>query len=202
MKKLIIILLITLTACAVPKECCSQDFKKYFKFATFYAAANGGNSISDIDVFSVTNGLETVTVETPYDYNLALGIRKIARFGYENRASTFYDGTEESWSDGASVGKVRGLEFLFEVDYKRQQGNEYLDQHHFIRFVDDKYILKGEYLEDGFADIKYFETSERYRYKVNDKLSFNAGLAQRLSEPYGYDPLAEWMLSNGNIHYT
>ena len=71
-----------------------------------------------------------------------------------------------------------------------------------MRFFDDKYILKGEYLEDGFADIKYFETSERYRYKANDKLSFNAGLAQRLSEPYGYDPLAEWMLSNGNIHYT
>jgi len=45
-------------------------------------------------------------------------------------------------------------------------------------------------------------TSERYRYKANDKLSFNAGLAQRLSEPYGYDPLAEWVLSNGNIHYT
>jgi len=212
MKKLTIILLTTLIACAAPKECCSQDFKKYFKFATFYAAANGGNSISDVDVFSVTNGLETVTVETPYDYNLALGIRKIARFGYENRASTFYDGTEESWSDGASIGKVRGLEFLFEVDYKRQQGNEYLDQHHFIRFVGDDgcgekfclkhFILKGEYLEDGFADIKYVETSERYRYKVNDKLSFNAGLAQRLSEPYGYDPLAEWMLSNGNIHYT
>ena len=194
---------IALVACAAPKKCCSQvDLKKYFKFATFYAAANGGTSISDVDVFSVTNGLETSTVQTPYDYNLALGIRKIARFGYENRASTFYDGTEESWSDGANVGKVRGLEFLFEVDYKRQQGNEYLDQHHFIRFVDDKYILKGEYLEDGFADIKYFETSERYRYKVNDKLSFNAGLAQRLSEPYGYDPLAEWMLSNGNIHYT
>ena len=194
---------IALVACAAPKKCCSQvDLKKYFKFATFYAAANGGTSISDVDVFSVTNGLETATVQTPYDYNLALGIRKIARFGYENRASTFYDGTEESWSDGASIGKVRGLEFLFEIDYTRQQGNEYLDQHHFIRFVDNKYILKGEYLEDGFADIKYVETSQRYRYKVNDKLSFNAGLAQRLSEPYGYDPLAEWMLSNGNIHYT
>jgi len=203
MRKLIIILIVIIAACSTPKECCSQvNLKKYFKFATFYAAANGGTSISDVDVFSVTNGLETTTVKTPYDYNLALGIRKIARFGYENRAQTFYDGTEESWSDGANIGKVRGLEFLFELDYKRQQGNEYLDQHHFIRFVDNKYILKGEYLEDGFADIKYFETSERYRYKVNDKLSFNAGLAQRLSEPYGYDPLAEWTLSNGNIHYT
>jgi len=62
MKKIIIILCIALSSCAAPKECCSQDFKKYFKFATFYAAANGGNSISDVEVFSVTNGLNTVTL--------------------------------------------------------------------------------------------------------------------------------------------
>ena len=200
MKKILILLLIANVANAqiTWQEVC----KRTFKFSTFYAAANGGTSISNVEVFSVANGLETSTVATPFDYNLSLGIRKIARFGYENKAQTFYDGTEDSWSDGASVGKVSGLEFLFELDYTRQQGNEYLDQHHFIRYVKDKYIIKGEYLEDGFADIKYFETSERYRYKVNDKLSFNAGAAQRLSEPYGYDPLAEWILDNGNIHYT
>ena len=202
MKKIIILLLITLVSCAAPKKCCSQDIKKIFKFSTFYAAANGGTSISDVDVFSVTNGLETTTIQTPYDYNLVLGIRKIARFGYENRAQTFYDGTENSWSDGANIGKVSGLEFLFEVDYSRQQGSEYIDQHHFVRFVDNKYILKGEYLEDGFADVKYVETSERYRYKISNKLSFNVGAAQRLSEPYGYDPLEEWKLDNGGIHYT
>ena len=163
------------------------QIKKYFKFSTFYAAVNGGTSISDVDVYSVSN-------------NIAVGVRKIARFGYENRA-TFYDGTEDSWSDNASIGKVSGLEFLFEADYKRQEGVEYLDQNHFIRYVNNKYILKGEYLEDGFANIKYFETSQRYRYKINSKLSFNVGAAQRLSEPYGYDPLAEWLLSNGDIHY-
>ena len=196
MKKLLILLLL------VANITQAQDFKKYFKFATFYGAASGGTSVSDVETFSVSNGLQTATIKTPYDYNIAFGVRKIARFGYENKAQTFYDGSEDSWSDGASVGKVKGLEFLFEVDYTRQQGEDYLDQHHFVRYVEDNYIIKGEYLADGFADIKYFETSERYRYKVNDKLSFNAGLAQRLSEPYGYDPLAEWMLSNGNIHYT
>jgi hypothetical protein len=196
MKKILILLLL------VANITQAQDFKKYFKFATFYGAASGGTSISDVETFSVTNGLETSTVKTPFDYNIAFGIRKIARFGYENKAQTFYDGTENSWSDGANVGKVSGLEFLFEVDYTRQQGDEYLDQHHFVRFVNDKYILKGEYLEDGFADIKYFETSERYRYKMNSKLSFNVGAAQRLSEPYGYDPLEEWKLDNGDIHYT
>ena len=195
-KRLILLLLLISNVAA------AQDVKKLFKFSTFYAAVNGGNSISDVETFSVANGLQTSTIKTPFDYNIAFGIRKIARFGYENKAQTFYDGTETSWSDGASVGKVKGLEFLFEVDYTRQQGDEYLDQHHFIRYVENNYIVKGEYLEDGFADIKYLETSERYRHKVNNKLSFNAGISQRLSEPYGYDPLQEWMLDNGDIHYT
>tara|TARA_R110001592_G_scaffold76004_10_gene229759 strand:+ start:3089 stop:4132 length:1044 start_codon:yes stop_codon:yes gene_type:complete len=198
LKKLIIILLLF----AYSSTYAQVDLKKYFKFATFYSAASGGTSISDVDQYSIDNGLETYTLKTPYDYNLAIGIRKIARFGYENKANTFYDGTEESWSDGASLGKVSGLEFLFEANYRRQRGENYLDQHHFIRFVDDMYILKGEYLEDGFADIKYFETSERYRYKINNKFSINIGLAQRMSEPYGYDPLELWILDNGDIHYT
>ena len=201
MKKLTLLLLIALVSCATPKDCCSQDIKKYFKFSTFYAAASGGTSLSDVDVFSVTNGLQTSTVQTPFDYNLAFGIRKIARFGYENKANTFYDGTETSWSDGANIGKAKGLEFLFETDIKRQEGIDYVDQHHFIRYVGNWYILKGEYLQDGFADIEYFETSQRYRYNIG-KLSLNIGAAQRMSEPYGYDPLEEWLLDNGGIHYT
>ncbi len=178
------------------------DLKKTFKFSTFYGAVNGGTSISDVDVYSVTNGLETQTIETPYDYSVSLGIRKIARFGYENRANTFYDGTETSFSDAATIGKVKGLEFLFEADYRRVQGVEYLDQQHFIRYVENKWLTKIEYLRDGFADIEYFEMSERYKYEVNNKLSLNIGLAHRIAEPYGFDPLEEWKLSNGNLHYT
>jgi len=107
---------------------------------------------------------------------------------------------------------IRGVEYLFEVDYKRQEGRDYMDQHHFIRFSSDDgcpdelcvnfFALKLEYLEDGFADIKYFEASERYRVRKNKHLSWNIGLAHRLAEPYGYDALNEWMLDNGNIHYT
>ena len=197
----ITILLLIISLSTNAQTTLEEFCKKTFKFSTFYVAANGGNSVSDIRVFSVDKGLETYTVKTPYDYKLSMGIRKIARFGYETRQS-FYDGTEESWSDGASIGKVSGLEFLFEAEYTRQQGNKYLDQHHFLRYVADNYIIKGEYLEDGFADIKYFEASERYRYKVSNKLSFNVGAVQRLSEPYGYDPLESWVLDNGDIHYT
>ena len=213
MKKLIILLLIIITSCAAPKTCCGQiNFDQLLKFSTIYAAGSGGTSISDVDVFSIENGLQTSKIQTPYDYNLSLGIRKIARFGYENKAKAFYDGTETNYSDAATVGKVRGLEYLFEVNYARQQGKDFIDQHHFVRWSSDDgcetdvcinfFALKFEYLEDGFADVRYFEASERYRYRKHKHLSWNIGLAHRLAEPYGYDPLAEWMLSNGNLHYT
>ena len=180
-----------------------QDFlKKTFKFSTFYVAANGGTSISDVDIFSVTNGLQVETVKTPFDYNFTFGVRKIARFGYENRANTFYDGTESSFSDAATIGKVKGFEFLFEADIKRQEGVDYLDQNHFLRYVAPKWIFKTEYLQDGFADIEYFEASQRYRHQINKKLSLNAGVLERFAEPYGYDPLEAWTLATGDIHYT
>ena len=180
-----------------------QDFlKKTFKFSTFYVAANGGTSISDVDVFSVTDGLQTQTIKTPFDYNFTFGVRKIARFGYENRANTFYDGTESSFSDAATIGKVKGFEFLFEADIKRQEGVDYLDQNHFLRYVAPKWIFKTEYLQDGFADIEYFEASQRYRHQINKKLSLNAGVLERFAEPYGYDPLEAWTLATGDIHYT
>ena len=195
MKKLLVLLLLPIFSYS------QIDIKKTFKFSTFYAAVNGGTSISDVETYSVTDGLGIEKIQTPYDYNLTLGIRKIARFGYENRANTFYDGTESNYSDAATIGKRNGTEFLFQVDYKRQEGVEYLDQHHFVRYVANDWIAKAEYLVDGFADIEYFETSQRYRYNIG-KISFNIGAVQRLSEPYGYDPLDSWKLDNGNIHYT
>ena len=182
----------------------AQDFyNKVLRRATFYAAANGGNSVSDENIYSVSSGpLTTDVIETPFDYSLTLGIRKIARFGYENRANVFYDGTENTYGDAATVGKRNGLEFLAEADWRRQQGRNFLDQDYFIRYVDDWWLVKAEWLQDGFADIQYFEGSQRLRLKIGDKLSLNAGIVQRISEPYGYNPLDELLLEDDQIHYT
>ena len=79
------------------------DWKKITKFSTIYGAVNGGNSLSDVDVYSVTNGLETQTIKTPYDYSVILGVRKIARMGYEPKEA-FKTGKENSFSDAATVG--------------------------------------------------------------------------------------------------
>ena len=199
---MIIMFLLGTTSALSQENKFKSSLKKTFKFATFYGAINGNNSISDVDIYSVTNGLQTTTIQTPFDYSMSVGVRKIARFGYENRANTFYDGSEKSYSDAATIGKVKGFEFLFELDYARQQGTDFLNQQHFLRYVADRWIAKVEYLQDGFADIKYYESSQRYRQKIGRKLSLNIGAVQRLSEPYGYDPLEEWVLSTGDIHYT
>ena len=110
-----------------------MNWKKITKFATVYGAVNGGTSLSDRDVFSVTNGLQTETVETPYDYSVILGVRKIARMGYEPKEA-FKNGQENSFSDASTVGKVKGFEYLFELSYVRQEGESYNNQHHFIIF--------------------------------------------------------------------
>ena len=212
MVRKLIILLLLVSNITVAQTFGNIDVKSLLKYSTFYTAVNGGTSLSDVDVFSVENGLSTQTISTPYDYNFTIGLRKIARFGYENKAQTFYDGTESNYSDAATVGKVKGLEYLFEVNYKRQEGIDYMDQHHFIRYSSDDncddplcinyFALKVEYLQDGFADIRYFEASERFRHKKSKNLSWNIGAAHRLAEPYGYNALDEWMLDNGSLHYT
>ena len=177
---------------------------RILKYSTFYAAVNGGTSLSDNQVWSITSGqLQENIIETPFDYTFSIGLRKIKRFGYENRALTFYNGTENSYSDAATLGRVDGFEYLFEADFVRRLGVNYTNQHHFVRYVADSWVAKVEYLQDGFADIKYFEASQRYRKQIKDgKLSFNIGAVQRLSEPYGFDPLADWVLDNGTLHYT
>ena len=183
------LILILLTVCSLQTQ--AQGLQKVFKFATFYGAVNGGNSLVDDDIYSINpdGTINYDVVSTPFDYSFTFGLRKIARLGYENKERAFYNGTENSFSDAATIGKVKGLEFLFEADYKRQQGTNYIDQNHFLRYVAEDWIAKASYVQDGFADIKYFEASERYRYNINEKLSFNVGTSQRVSEAYGYNPL-------------
>ena len=185
MKKLLAILLL---ACTIPAQ--AQFLEKQLKFATFYTAVTGNNSLADVSVYSLTQpSLTEETISTPFDYTLAFGVRKIARLDYENRKNVFYNGTETSVSDAATVGNVEGLEYLFEFDYKRQQGSKFVDQQHFLRYVHDHWIVKVEYVQDGFADLRYFEASQRYRYNIAKEFSLNVGLVQRFSEPYGFNPL-------------
>lgn len=197
MKHVVTVLLLCLSFTAHSQSA----VRNFFKFATFYSALNGATALADDELFFVEDGgLGTSVVTTPFDYSATIGIRKIQRFGYENRGNQFYNGTENSYSDAATIGRRNGFEFLFEADYKRRLGQQYIDQNHFLRYVAESWLAKVEYVQDGFADIRYFESTQRARMNINGELSLNAGFVQRLSEPYGYNPLDQW--TQGPFHYT
>ena len=67
MVKRLIILLLLISNITVAQTYGIEDVKKMLKYSTFYAAVNGGTSLSDVDIFSVDNGLSTQTISTPYD---------------------------------------------------------------------------------------------------------------------------------------
>ena len=91
------IITIALALLSLTSNAQSEFYKKVLKRSTFYTSINGGNSLSDDDTYSVSTGpLTTGVIQTPFDYSIKIGVRKIARFGYENRANAFYDGTSRN----------------------------------------------------------------------------------------------------------
>ena len=90
--------------------------------------------MSDRDIYSVDGSkLDYDTIITPYDYSLSMGIRKIQRFGYEDR-TTFKDGTESSFSDAASVGR-NSFEYLFHSPLKDHIQKNLYPTNHFLNFL-------------------------------------------------------------------
>ena len=85
-----LVIIFSLALIGLSKACHGQGLNSVFKYSTFYAAVNGGTSLGDDQTFSISSGLlEQQLIETPFDYSMSVGIRKIKRFGYENRANTF-----------------------------------------------------------------------------------------------------------------
>ena len=111
MKNLLILVsfyLLTLT-------CFGQKvIKDFFKYSTLYTSFNQSNSMVQEDTYAVMDGLLTVVpMEYEPNYTFSFGLRKLARFKYEIKATNFYDGSEVSMSEEANVGNVSGFEYVF-----------------------------------------------------------------------------------------
>ena len=89
--------------------------KKFFKYSTFYTSFNQSNSMVQESTYAVRDGvLTTVPTNNLPNYTFSIGLRKLARFGYENKARAFYDGSEVSMTEEVNVGYVSGFEYVFE----------------------------------------------------------------------------------------
>jgi len=171
--------------------------KKFLKYSTFYASFSQSNSMVQESMYAVRDGvLTTLPTQNLPNYTLSVGLRKLARFGYENKARAFYDGSEVSMTEEANVGNVSGFEYVFEYSNARLTNREAKSQRYFIRHLSKFFVSEIDFMQDELSDIKYLETALKLRLKVGKKLNFTAGVAWRRHPAYGVDPITDWMSTN------
>ena len=165
------------------------------KYSTIYTSAYGASPMEAQTQYYVTqNGeLQDITIENPFDYRYTFGIRRVARYDYENRQNPFYDGHNQSTTSlSATVGAVKGFEYLAQYDRGRQQGNDYITQRYFLRYLGQHWMVKAELFNQGLVNLDYTQIETRARLHVGE-VDFSIGVAGRRHKAYGYNPIAEYL---------
>ena len=183
MKKLFFLLLLFTSICS------SQNFLKY---STFYASSTIGSSTLEDGMFKVEDKqLIDITEINPIDYNLTLGLRKVARFDYEHKVKSFYDGTESTMANKAPIGNAKGFEYLANVSFIRDRGNEFVNQDFFLRYLSDLYVFKAQFVDNQRVDLKYVLSELKLRKNIGN-WDFTLGGVFRIHPAYGFLPIYEF----------
>tara|TARA_R110000824_G_scaffold34932_11_gene110289 strand:+ start:122 stop:1207 length:1086 start_codon:yes stop_codon:yes gene_type:complete len=163
------------------------------KYSTFYISGDISSPLTEENHYMMdrtTGQLTDITVVNPYNYKLNIGLRKIARFDYENKAKNFYDGSENSISSYASIGAVTGSEYLLSCELSRDRGKEFTNHEYWYRYVGNYWMVRGEYTDNQEIHLKHFGAD------VRSKISFkgfdlSAGVKHRTHPVYGLNPFTE-----------
>ena len=183
MKKILLFFVLLATVCS------SQNF---FKYSTFYASSTIGSSTLEDGMFKIENKqLIDITEINPYDYNITLGWRKVARFDYEGKIKSFYDGTESTMSNKAPIGNAKGFEYLANISLIRDRGEEYINQDFFLRYLSDSYVFKAQFVDNQRVDLKYVLSELKWRKNIGN-WDFTLGAAFRIHPAYGFLPIYEF----------
>ena len=90
--------------------------QEFFKFSTIYGAYSFSSPITKELQYQVSGGqLQELQQELDDHSIMTFGIRKLARFGYENKPEVWYTGKEAPINESASIGNVTtGWEYVLE----------------------------------------------------------------------------------------
>ena len=153
-------------------------FSSFFDNATMYGSVSMGTPY--------ING--NADIEDDYKYNF--GVRKIALFPYQNR-DAFYDGEEEELSDNALFGATEGLEYLISASSIRNQGSEFIDQNHWIKWSNKRFATKFSYVNKESRDLQYTSIDTRYRLKLKN-LNITLGSSLKAHPVYGHPAIEDY----------
>ena len=192
-----------------------EVFTNFFKYSTVYAGFNMHSPMHQDDRYFLrlvdpetgqpdwSNGVVSVEKderELKPDYDIAFGIRKIARFHYEGKRGVKNAGVGGDWYKGmqdaspneaATIGRVKGFEYLVKYMEHRRWDMKHASQEYQLRYLADWFILKFKYMDLGLEEIKYAQGDLRFRKEfTTDNGSFNVsvGIGARTHPAYGFAP--------------
>ena len=202
MKKLILFLSILLFSINANGQFFKSLYDDFVKYGTVYAAGNIGNAkLEQTKYFVRTNpdnlyDIPRVVDQTTYhpnNYRAGVGLRKLARFGYESKPN-FYNGTENNVGLSAPTAAIKGLEYLLHWEKQRVDGNEFNNRRLFVRHTGKYHIGKFESRESGNVGFEYMSGEVRARLPIGNKFSISAGIIYRTHQKaYGYNPIEIWL---------
>jgi hypothetical protein len=190
-------------------------FSNFFKYSTVYAGFNLNSPMHQEDRYFLRlidpetgfpdwyNGTVSVVKEERElkpDYDIAFGIRKIARFHYEPKRGVKNAGVGGDWHKGngqanpneaATIGRVKGFEYLVKYMEHRRWDMKHSSQEYQLRYLGDWFIFKLRYTDLGLEEIKYGQGDLRLRKEfITENGSFNIsfGVGARTHPAYGFAP--------------
>ena len=191
MKKIFIILLLISTVC-------TGQIKDFFKYSTFYTSMTTNTSMAERgNYIAVDKGYEDITQINPYDYNLTIGLRKIARFDYEYKVKTWYYGTEKAVADNVTIGNAIGWEYLLNYSFIRNRGDKFTEQNYWLRYLGPKYVIKTQYKDNQRVNLKFASFDTRYRV-AKGNWDFTFGAVMRIHPVYGVTPIDDFWVPGEN----
>jgi len=200
--------LITILALLFITNINAQLFKKIydevFKYSTVYVAGDMSNAYentrkdyfverpSDDNLYDIPRVID-VTEYYPFDYRYGFGIRRIAMFDFEIK-DNYIDGKESLVALSAPTAAVKGWEYLVNIEFERERGEEFTNSRYFIRHTGKYHIVKLEQREQGNVGFKYQSAELRFRVPISNKFSISLGGMYRTHQTaYGYNPIEIWL---------
>ena len=161
----------------------AQDF---LKFSTIYGAYSLTSPLTKEQTFQVTGGqLQTLQEELDDHSKITFGIRKLARFDYENKPEVWYTGKEAPINESVMIGNgmAKGWEYVLEYSDHSQFGESFTEQEYMLRYLTPNFIVKGSYDYRGLEDLEFAGIDFRYRKNLGN-LDLSIGVAGRSHPAY------------------
>ena len=169
----------------------AQDF---FKFSTIYGAYSFSSPVTKELQYQVSGGqLQELQEELDDHSIMTFGIRKLARFGYENKPEVWYTGEEAPINESAAIGNVpTGWEYVIQYSDHKEFEEEFVNEQYMLRYMGKNFLVKANYDSRGLEDVEFAALDMRYKKDIGN-LALSLGVAGRMHPAYlDFRPIDLW----------